>query len=280
MNENGKRARDRMTHTEKEEKDMRINPINTSQLLLTNYIGNFPVSPETILESYKKQGILTSGSIILTEGRGYFTDELVKLFAHDSSRKYGSNITHITVVIGYKGILYNLESTSQPTDDAYPDLIQGIVKEGPMMVPFINRFKTYRGPMWIRTLKPPLSPFLAKIAYKFYKKVNNKIFERNLLELLNCKYKWLNITTNTKWTQNYFCSELVARMFQELGLLPSSSEGSISAKFHSPEDWISDIQLENTGKYLEEENNDYKLSDPVQLKRPVEYIKELQNKLN
>jgi len=204
---------------------------------------------------------LKRGDILLSEGFGYFIDNAIKFFTK-------CFITHVMLVQEYKGEFYVIESTIQMGIDKYPDYIHKKIKSGPMMVPFKKRFETYRGIIFVRPISKRLPDSYGDLIHEFYKGASEFKYETNYIELFNC---FMKINRGNKTTTGpYFCSELIAEIFQSIGLLKPPKYGGISSEYYSPEDWINVPLLSGCG---------YTLGKPRFILPPLEYLEERNLKL-
>jgi hypothetical protein len=132
------------------------------------------------------------------------------------------------------------------------DIVDGVTKNGVQLVPLKPRVDTYKGSVYIRRLNKPLTDDMIQALWKFRKKVRNRPYEKNYVELVKSAYDG-PFGDNVEALNSIFCSELVAASYQAkgVGLLTRS----IPSNEYTPADFgiIEKLEL------------GYKLSSPVKV---------------
>ncbi len=162
---------------------------------------------------------LTSGDIVLFSGKSLFSS-IIRLT--QSPLKW----THIGVVVKdiNTGFLYLFQSTFETNP---PDCSSGqfISKTGPKLTLLKTVLDNYDGhAIAFRKLNRPSNAFHTQRKYeesfwfyfkRFFEKHGSKAYEQSYLELFNAAWS----RNPSPDTSSLFCTELVAQMFMEFGLL-------------------------------------------------------------
>lgn len=149
------------------------------------------------------------GDLVLFSGKGNISDG-IKFFT-------ASKWSHIGVVVKieeWDSILL-WEST---TLSNIADAIDGKSKQGVQTVALSDRIDTYDGDVAIRMLVVNRTPQMIQSMKDFRKEVKNRPYEQNRMELVKAAYDNI-FGANEEDLSSLFCSELVAELYQRMGLL-------------------------------------------------------------
>lgn len=168
--------------------------------------------------------VLFSGNGIISEGIKTATN---------------SRWSHVGVVFNIKEIdmVCLLESTTLSTVN---DALLGKGVSGVQIVPLSQRIKTYEGKVGIRQLNNFTSlEYHRGVLNSFRKAHHTKKYEQDKMELIKAAYDG-PFGLNEEDLSSFFCSELVAELYQELGILDEivPSNEYTPADF-SGETWLS-----------------------------------------
>jgi hypothetical protein len=138
---------------------------------------------------------INTGDLILFQGSGLISG-LIRLLTW-------SKISHV-------GIAY------QWCDDMFIwESIVGLNGDGVQISLLSQKIKKYRGKIWIRRLACNRNSRFYRIISDFREYTKHKKYERSILELLGSIMPWRN-KPNSMY---YFCSELIADLYQKWGLM-------------------------------------------------------------
>jgi hypothetical protein len=168
------------------------------------------------------RGSLRTCDLVLFSGGGFFS-RLIKFFTR-------SNISHIGIIITDKenGICYIMESTTMsPISN----------KRGVQINLAKDVILNYKGGIFIKPLNSfTVSKEISNKLKEIRRQLNGRPYERNFWELAKSE---IDITfgklfRNKPSMKSVFCSELVAHIYKELGIL----KGSLPANEYTPADFM------------------------------------------
>lgn len=191
-----------------------------------------------------------TGDIALFSGQSMIS-EAIKL------AEMGSHWSHIGMFVRESdGQLRIWESTNA---DGQVDLISGTPKGGVRLVDAEAAIRAYvnsaDGAMVVaRRLyideavlgKPGLVDPVARLPKlrAFMRHVSNMPYERNPLDLIRAAEiaRWIQLVYAWRSSNSYFCSELVACSYIQLGLLPDDTESDRHPGLYTPKDWSQEAE--------------------------------------
>ena len=194
---------------------------------------------------------LKTGDIVGFTGKGYLSGAIRVfcsvmtvfrwMFGKATWQQIRTAWSHVGVIVVDSGRVMLFESTS----------IRGGVK-GVRLAAFSEVVESYKGKIAVRQLKANID---VMIVDEFVVETLGKPYEMHLLELMGSAWDgWL--TGHNKQDETYFfCSELVAALYQRLGLLPSEPPSNE----YTPEDFRQGGKVDFTFQ-----------STPVSLGREIE----------
>ncbi len=157
---------------------------------------------------------LKTGDVVLFSGKGWIS-LIIKWFCTLSKIKK-SRWQHIGAVMRYKNRIMLFESTMHRKD-----------KKGVQINFLSGIIKNHKGKVAIRQLfidEPLLTrDILQEKTEKFVEDNLGKPYETDLLELAGAAYDGIILGHNKPDESTVFCSELIANLYTELGLLKSAS---------------------------------------------------------
>lgn len=182
---------------------------------------------------------LNTFDLILFSGRG-FVSSVIKVCSR-------SKFSHVGVVIKKEDIRFRdaefrdggvilFESTILGNNR---DIFFNEHKRGVQFVYFSDKIKNYKGNVYIRQIKikeEDKEGMILKLN-EFALEVENREYERSKLELLFSCIPFLKLHENLN---TLFCSELVAELYQRIGLLPDY----IQSNSYTPNSFSKDLPLE------------------------------------
>lgn len=188
---------------------------------------------------------LKTGDIVLFNGKGRISTGIK--FATKSPWSH----VGLIYVFEEQNMVAIWEST---TLNKLKDIDTNTLRQGVQIVSFTERVEQYRGNMAIRILKNAnLSKYDYNCLNKLRKELSGKPYEKSILELI--KSAWdvpsISFSENQEDLSSLFCSELVAKAYKTLGLLPTE----IPSNEFVPCDFSYNGKVDNLLKkaYLEEE---------------------------
>lgn len=180
---------------------------------------------------------LQTGDLILFSGKGPISTG-IKLFT-------ASKWSHIGMVISIDGwdsmLLWESTSLSK-----IKDAIDGKAKQGVQTVLLSDRINGYEGDIALRRLIVKRTPEMVTTMREFRKSVKNRPYEESKIELIKSAYDSIFGSNNEEDLSSLFCSELVAEMYQRMGLL---SEEKLSNEY-TPSDFGDKKNIQLMGGYL------------------------------
>lgn len=171
---------------------------------------------------------ITTGSIVLFHGKGFFSD-MIRLFCSLFSGKK-TKYSHIGLLVRKMDRIFIFESTT----------LNG--KNGVQMNLFSQAVKTYKGKMVVRYLCTTLDGLMVIQLNNFIEKNLGKPYEQHILELLGAATPWHIFKGSNK---SFFCSELVASVYKMWELMPNSPE----AKEFSPQNFAMGEEVDRQLKF-------------------------------
>ena len=117
--------------------------------------------------------------------------------------------SHVGVIVVAEGRVMLFESTS----------IRGGVK-GVRLVPVSEAIPFYDGDVMVRKLKTNRDVYFTSTINRFVTSTINKKYESSVFELMGSAWNGWFIGHNRPDYTTYFCSELVAHLYQRLMLIP------------------------------------------------------------
>ena len=183
---------------------------------------------------------LSTGDIVLYSGRGSMS-EMIRKFTF-------SKWSHVGMVINHPE--FDLAIWESTISTGVEDLESGCVCAGVKLVRLQNRIANYTGAISIRKLMGGTLPerrLQQLLALK--EELNGKRYETSNLQLAKAIYDG-PLGLNREDLTSIFCSELVAKAYQCLGLLPKH----IPCNEYTPADFSQKKQIELLGGfYLSDE---------------------------
>ena len=198
---------------------------------------------------------LNTGDLILfsSNNTGLFAlfDKLIKLFTN-------SNYNHIGMVLKdpvyidpkLKGY-YLYESSWEGT----PDPADGKIKLGVQITPLEEAFKNNPGNAYLRKVIAKEGTFSPEKVLDIYKKTNAKPYDLNPVDWIEAFFR-IDPTFKFGKSDRFFCSALVAYIYQQLGILQENTDWSIIRP--------SDFSIEDDNRHIFF-NEGFKLSDTQKL---------------
>ena len=179
---------------------------------------------------------LKNGDLVICKGNYGKEDKLINIFTL-------SAITHVGIIIIINNVPHIGEFTVQYENDEYVDHITKInKKKGGMIILLKKRLKTYNGSIFIKPINKEIE---GEKIIEFFEKYKNNKFETKILEMLNAALKLNFVEENRKRkSEEFFCSEAIAQLLIELGLLNSN----YNSNMYTPKD-IGNLSELNNGFY-------------------------------
>ena len=169
---------------------------------------------------------LETGDIVLfsSNNTGMFAifDKLIKLFTN-------SDYNHIGIILkdpvyidpNLKGY-YLYESSWEGT----PDPADGKIKLGVQITPLEEAFKNNPGHAYLRKIIAKPDTFSPENIIDIYKKTNAKPYDLNPVDWIEAFFR-IDPTFKFGKDKRFFCSALVAYIYQQLGILQENTDWSI-----------------------------------------------------
>lgn len=148
--------------------------------------------------------LLRTGDVVMFKGKG--------LVSWIISRLGGKS--HVGVVYRPNReavLLYESTTLSDLRDVSTGRKVRGV-----QLVNFSQRVATYRGRIWVRRLDKALDSGQRRIMVKTREEFAGKAYEQSLWQLIRAGFKW---KLQQKDLGSLFCSELVAEVYQRMGIL-------------------------------------------------------------
>ena len=185
---------------------------------------------------------LKTGDIVLMGGSSIFS-RAIRLLTH-------SKWSHVGMVMKVEEFdtLLLWESTTNGHD---VDVQTKKVKRGVQLVPLSKRVRDHTGNLAFRQLSRRLHNEEITNLNQFRHSVRDKPYDFNGFELLKSALDFGALLTNSEDLSAYFCSELIADTYQELGFLsedlPSNeyTPNDFSSSAKSGLELLGDISLED-----------------------------------
>ena len=170
------------------------------------------------MKTYKDdvRDILEPGDLILFSGKK-FPSRMIQLGGWTAW-------SHVGIVIALDGwdTLMILEST---TLSKLPDVLSGEQRSGVQMHRLSERLRTYPGSFAYRKLIGERTPDVLQSMIDFHKEFGQHPYEESYLELLRAQYDGPG-GHNEEDLTSLFCSELVAELYQRMGVISDELESN------------------------------------------------------
>jgi len=155
---------------------------------------------------------LETGDVVLFSGKSGIS-EAVKALTRSAYSHAG-----MVVRIPEVDLVCVWEST---TLSNVPDYFTGRGTRGVQVVPLSERLRLYRGEVSVRMLQAPRPPAVRETVGRLRQEWQGRPYERHPLELLRAAYDGPGGANRTANILSFFCSELVAEVYQRCGWLPA-----------------------------------------------------------
>ena len=165
-----------------------------------------------------------TGTIVLFQGTG-LTSDLIRWFCGLFTGKKGT-YSHVGMIICDKERRFIFESTT----------LNG--KKGVQLNLLSQAVKTYKGNMFIRTFEGNLTAKQTVELHQFISDNLGKPYEHHIWELIGAATPWTMFKGNNK---DFFCSELIAKAYQILGLISKKPD----AKEYKPDSFCKDDAIDH-----------------------------------
>jgi hypothetical protein len=169
---------------------------------------------------------LETGDIILfsSNNTGMFAifDKLIKLFTNSDYNHIGM-ILKDPVYIDPKLKGYYLYESSW---EGIPDPADGKIKLGVQITPLEEAFKNNPGHAYLRKIIAKPDTFSPENIIDIYKKTNAKPYDLNPVDWIEAFFR-IDPTFKFGKDKRFFCSALVAYIYQQLGILQENTDWSI-----------------------------------------------------
>lgn len=185
--------------------------------------------------SYEEiRGQLQTGDVVLFKGKGWISWLIEKWCSLVSCGKRVKS-SHVGWLWVERGRVLLHEST----------MIRGGFK-GVRLIPFSEVVETYSGRIWIRHLQTKRTPSFMKKFKAFVSETLGKPYEEDPFQLIrSC---WFFTRSKKEDKKSYFCSELVAAGFKELGLICTEAASNDFAPYEFEQGSKIDSLLAQKGK--------------------------------
>jgi hypothetical protein len=186
------------------------------------------------------RGSINTGDIILFSGKGRISN-IIKWITK-------SKWSHVGVAIKIKELdmILCLESTTLVD---VPDYETGATVKGVQITNLSERILKYDGDVVVRHLVDiNRDQVFSETLEKFKKEHRNKAYERHCIELFNAAYDGV-LGQNKEDLSSLFCSELVAELYQQWGLLSDK----IPSNEYTPKDFSTNGNINLLNGRLTEE---------------------------
>ncbi|MES1919447.1 hypothetical protein MHBO_001279 [Bonamia ostreae] len=80
-------------------------------------------------------------------------------------------------------------------------------------------------------------------AQNFLKKHSETPYEKSFVQMFKSAYDGIGGTNKKEDLSSLFCSEMMAKIFQDMGLLTPSSKGGLVCNEYAPRDFTSEREL-------------------------------------
>jgi len=169
---------------------------------------------------------LETGDIILfsSNNTGMFAifDKLIKLFTNSDYNHIGMILKDpVYINPKLKGV-YLYESSWEGT----PDPADGKIKLGVQITPLEEAFKNNPGHAYLRKIIAKPDTFSPENIIDIYKKTNAKPYDLNPVDWIEAFFR-IDPTFKFGKDKRFFCSALVAYIYQQLGILQENTDWSI-----------------------------------------------------
>ena len=198
---------------------------------------------------------LNTGDLILfsSNNTGLFAlfDKLIKLFTNSDYNHIGMVLKDPVYIDPKLNGYYLYESSWEGT----PDPADGKIKLGVQITPLEEAFKNNPGNAYLRKISAKEGTFSPENVLDIYKKTNAKPYDLNPVDWIEAFFR-IDPTFKFGKSDRFFCSALVAYIYQQLGILQENTDWSIIRP--------SDFSIEDDNRHIFF-NEGFKLSDTQKL---------------
>jgi len=198
---------------------------------------------------------LNTGDLILfsSNNTGLFAlfDKLIKLFTNSDYNHIGMVLKDPVYIDPKLKGYYLYESSWEGT----PDPADGKIKLGVQITPLEEAFKNNPGNAYLRKVIAKADTFSPEKVLDIYKKTNAKPYDLNPVDWIEAFFR-IDPTFKFGKSDRFFCSALVAYIYQQLGILQENTDWSIIRP--------SDFSIEDDNRHIFF-NEGFKLSDTQKL---------------
>lgn len=198
---------------------------------------------------------LNTGDLILfsSNNTGLFAlfDKLIKLFTNSDYNHIGMVLKDPVYIDPKLKGYYLYESSWEGT----PDPADGKIKLGVQITPLEEAFKNNPGNAYLRKISAKEGTFSSENVLDIYKKTNAKPYDLNPVDWIEAFFR-IDPTFKFGKSDRFFCSALVAYIYQQLGILQENTDWSIIRP--------SDFSIEDDNRHIFF-NEGFKLSDTQKL---------------
>ena len=198
---------------------------------------------------------LNTGDLILfsSNNSGLFAlfDKLIKLFTNSDYNHIGMVLKDPVYIDPKLKGYYLYESSWEGT----PDPADGKIKLGVQITPLEEAFKNNPGNAYLRKVIAKADTFSPEKVLDIYKKTNAKPYDLNPVDWIEAFFR-IDPTFKFGKSDRFFCSALVAYIYQQLGILQENTDWSIIRP--------SDFSIEDDNRHIFF-NEGFKLSDTQKL---------------
>ena len=198
---------------------------------------------------------LNTGDLILfsSNNSGLFAlfDKLIKLFTNSDYNHIGMVLKDPVYIDPKLKGYYLYESSWEGT----PDPADGKIKLGVQITPLEEAFKNNPGNAYLRKVIAKEGTFSPEKVLDIYKKTNAKPYDLNPVDWIEAFFR-IDPTFKFGKSDRFFCSALIAYIYQQLGILQENTDWSIIRP--------SDFSIEDDNRHIFF-NEGFKLSDTLKL---------------
>ena len=202
---------------------------------------------KTYINTYEEnRNKIKTGDIILFSGESTFS-KTIRLISR-------SKWSHVAIVLSVGEPEMKLCFESVAGAGHLEDYFSGELKAGVHVVSLSGKVEGYHGEVAYRSLNHPVSSEMYAKLLSFRKTHREKKYDWNPIEMIEAAED-RNLFENTEDLSAFFCSELVAEAFQEIGLFDHVTPSNE----YTPKDFAQLTDL----------NCDYKFGEIIELKKEV-----------
>ena len=198
---------------------------------------------------------LDTGDLILfsSNNTGIFAlfDRLIKLFTNSDYNHIGMVLKDPVYIDSKLKGYYLYESSWEGT----PDPADGKIKLGVQITPLEEAFKNNPGNAYLRKISAKTNTFSPENVLDIYRKTNAKPYDLNPVDWIEAFFR-IDPTFKFGKSDRFFCSALIAYIYQQLGILQENTDWSIIRP--------SDFSIEDDNRHIFF-NEGFKLSDTQEL---------------